>query len=385
MTFATPYLLLVLVAVPLLLGAYLLQLRRRRKQAVRYSNVSLVKAAAGPTRRWRRHVPIALVLASLALLGAAAARPQVRMDVPLSSSTVILALDVSGSMCSTDVAPNRLTAAQAAVRTFVEQQGGDTKIGLILFSGFAQLAVAPTTEHDDVLTALDAATTGRGTTIGAAILKSLDAIAELDPNVAPSDQGDAPNPDGSSLPKDGSTTGSGSQGGTGTQGGTGSQGGTVEKGSAPEIVVLLTDGANTRGITPEDAAKQAAARGVRVYPIGFGTTNPTSMVCTRQQLGGLDDQFGGFRGGFPGGFGGGASRSFLVVDEDALRTVADTTGGEYFGATDADQLTSVLNDLPKRVSTQQQDVDVSAAFVAAAVLLLLVGLGLSLRWTTLNP
>jgi Ca-activated chloride channel homolog len=371
--FEQPYLLLGLLAVPLLLAAYLWQTRRRKPVAVRYSNVALVRAAAGPSRRWRRHVPVALVIGSLALLGVAAARPQVKADVPVSSSTVILALDVSGSMCATDVEPNRLGAAQAAVRKFVEAQGGETKIGLVLFSGFAQLAVAPTTNKTDLLSTLDAVTTGRGTTIGAAILKSIDAIAELDPNVAPSDPGDAPNPDGSSIPR--SPEGNGGSTPSPTPNASGDK--------APEIVVLLTDGANTRGITPQDAAVQAAARGVRVYPIGFGTKNPTQMVCSRSQLGGLNQQqgFGGrdFSGGGPGG-----GRNFLVVDEDALKTVASTTGGEYFAATDADQLQSVLTNLPKHVTTQQQDVDISAGFVAVAALVLLLGLGLSIRWSALS-
>jgi Ca-activated chloride channel family protein len=373
-SFDQPYLLLGLLAVPILLAAYLWQTRRRKPAAVRHSNVALVRSAVGPSRRWRRHVPVALVIASLGLLGVAAARPQVKADVPISSSTVILALDVSGSMCATDVEPNRLGAAQAAVRKFVETQGDDTKIGLVLFSGFAQLAVAPTTNKNDLLNTLDAVTTGRGTTIGAAILKSIDAIAELDPNVLPSDP-EAPNPDGSSLPK----TPDGGNGSGATPSPTPNAGGGDK---APEIVVLLTDGANTRGITPEDAAVQAAARGVRVYPIGFGTKNPTQMVCSRSQLGGMTQQRFGGRDFTGGGVMGG--RNFLVVDEDALKTVASTTGGEYFGATDADQLQSVLDNLPKHVTTQQQDVDISAGFIAVAALVLLLGLGLSIRWSTLS-
>jgi len=374
-SFDQPYLLLGLLAVPILLAAYLWQTRRRKPAAVRHSNVALVRSAVGPSRRWRRHVPVGLVIASLGLLGVAAARPQVKADVPISSSTVILALDVSGSMCATDVEPNRLGAAQAAVRKFVETQGDDTKIGLVLFSGFAQLAVAPTTNKNDLLNTLDAVTTGRGTTIGAAILKSIDAIAELDPNVAPSDPEDAPNPDGSSLPKT-------PDGGNGS-GATPTPSPNADGGDkAPEIVVLLTDGANTRGITPEDAAVQAAARGVRVYPIGFGTKNPTQMVCSRSQLGGMTQQRFGGRDFTGGGVMGG--RNFLVVDEDALKTVASTTGGEYFGATDADQLQSVLDNLPKHVTTQQQDVDISAGFIAVAALVLLLGLGLSIRWSTLS-
>ncbi len=375
MSFDQPYLLIGLLAVPILLAAYLWQIRRRKPAAVRYSNVALVRSAVGPSRRWRRHVPVALVIASLGLLGVAAARPQVKADVPISSSTVIVALDVSGSMCATDVEPNRLGAAQAAVRKFVETQGDDTKIGLVLFSGFAQLAVAPTTNKSDLLNTLDAVTTGRGTTIGAAILKSIDAIAELDPNVAPSDPEDAPNPDGSSLPKtpnDGNGSGATPTPTPNANGGD----------KAPEIVVLLTDGANTRGITPEEAAVQAAARGVRIYPIGFGTTNPTQMVCSPSQLGGGTQQRFGGRDFASGGAMGG--RNFLVVDEAALKTVASTTGGEYFAATDADQLQSVLDNLPRHVTTQQQDVDISAGFIAVAAVVLLLGLGLSIRWSTLS-
>ena len=143
--------------------------------------------------------PLALVLASLALLGLAAGRPQVRAEVPISSSAVILAVDVSGSMCATDVSPNRLAAAQEAVRDFIDKQDDRTRIGLVVFSGFAQVAVAPTTNQDDLLHAVDGLTTGRGTTIGAAILKSIDAIAEINPDVAPADSGDTGAGDGRGL------------------------------------------------------------------------------------------------------------------------------------------------------------------------------------------
>ena len=250
-TFTWPPALLALLAVPLLAGAYAWQLRRRRRRAVRYSSVALIKAVAPRRSAWKRHAPVALLLAALAALGLAAARPQVRMDVPVSQSALILALDVSGSMCATDVDPNRLTAAQAAVRDFVQAQNANTSIGLVLFAGFAQVAVPPTTEREPLLHAIDSLTTGRGTTIGAAILKSVDAIAEINPDVAPADPGGAA--PGAAAPR--------------------------PPGSyAPEIVVLLTDGANTRGVEPVDAAEIAAERGVRVYPIGFGTRNPTTMV-----------------------------------------------------------------------------------------------------------
>jgi Ca-activated chloride channel family protein len=361
MHFAWPFALLSLLVLPLLVAAYLWQIRRRRRRAVTYSSVALIRAAAPKRSAWKRHVPFALVLAVLACLGLAAARPQIRSDVPVSQSAVILALDVSGSMCATDVDPNRLTAAQNAVRDFVKAQDSHTRVGLVVFSGFAQLAVAPTTGRDELLSAIDSLTTGRGTTIGAAILKSVDAIAQIDPDVKPADDtGTGAESDGSEPPP-------------------------VRRGSyAPEIVVLLTDGANTTGVTPADAAKVAASRGVRVYPIGFGTQNPTTMVCTAKQLGGRG--FGGFGGG---GFGGGAfgpggrgpAGNFLVADEGTLKGVASTTGGSYFAARDADQLQGVLKDLPRQVAIQQRNVELSVGLVGLAALLVLLTAFAAARWT----
>ncbi|MBC9820457.1 VWA domain-containing protein [Terrabacter sp. MAHUQ-38] len=374
MSFGLPVLLLTVLCAPVLAAVYVWQLRRRQRQAVRYSNVALLRSVVGGSRSWRRHVPVALVLVALGLLGLASARPQVRADVPVSSATIILALDVSGSMCATDVPPNRLAAAQDAVRAFIEGQDDETKVGLVVFSGFAQLAVAPTSDRGELLEAIDAVTTGRGTTIGAAILRSIDAIAELDPNVAPADVVDEPTTDGPGLvvpPPVPTPTA------TGGAGGGGSDVGGEKPDVAPEIIVLLTDGANTRGVTPAQAAEQAAERGVRVYPIGFGTTNPTQMACTRDQYGGFQQprirDFSGAGGGSTGG------RNFLVVDEAALRSVAETTRGEYFAATDADGLTKVLADLPKHVTVSEQDIDLSAGVAALAALVLFAGLGVSVR------
>ena len=374
MSFGQPLLLLLLIAVPALLGAYVWQLRRRR-QAVRFPDVALLRAAGASRRSWRRHLPVALLLGALAVLGVGSARPTIEADVSASSSTIILALDVSGSMCATDVPPNRLSAAQAAVRDFVQHQDDATKIGLVVFSGFAQLAVAPTDDRDALLQAIDGVTTGRGTTIGAAILRSVDAIAELDPNVPPSDPVAEPSTDGAGTPDPTSPVpaapGDGPDGAAGP----------TRVAPAPEIVVLLTDGANTRGVTPAQAAEQAAQRGVRVYPIGFGTRNPTRLACTLDQYGGLPGP--GFGRDVSGGFGSRAAdlggRNFLIVDEAALRGVAKTTGGEYFAAQDTEGLTKVLANLPKHVTVTHRVVDLSAAFAGLAALLLLGAAWASVR------
>jgi Ca-activated chloride channel homolog len=371
MSFAWPLVLLSLLLLPILLAGYVWAGRRRRRQAVTYSSLALIKVARPARSAWRRHIPAGLLLGALALLAVAGARPQITTDVPVAGASVIVALDVSGSMCSTDVSPNRLTAAQNAVRKFIQSQDKHTRIGLVAFSSFAELTVAPTTNRDDLRKAIDSLTTGRGTTIGSAILKSVDAISAIDSNVAPADPGtgDGANadPNGGTTPTPAPSTRSGSY--------------------APEIVVLLTDGANTRGITPVDAAKVAAARGVRVYPIGFGTNHPAAMVCTADQLGGSSfENFGpggGFGGGGFGGGGGGAGggRNFLSADVPTLQQVASLTGGVYFSASDAGQLQDVLGSLPRHVQVQQRHIEVSVGLSALAALLVLLAVGAAVRWS----
>ncbi len=351
MRFDLPWLLVAVMIGPLLAGAYVWQLRRRRRTAVRFSGVDLVRAAAAGQRPWRRHIPVGLVVAALIVMGVGAARPQVRAMLPVSNATVILALDVSGSMCSTDITPNRLAAAQDAVRTFVKAQKPDTRIGLVVFSGFASLAVAPTTEKAELLAAVDGLTTGRGTVIGAAILRSIDTVAEVNPDVRRSD------PDDGIVKKTPPA---------------------APADAVPEIVVLLTDGANTRGVTPPQAAIQAAERGIRIYPIGFGTKTPGRMSCLSSQVpGGVGE--GGFGGPGGGGGGGGGRGNFLLVDEDALKQVARITGGEYHAAADAAQLNRILADVPSRIRTVEQTVDLSAGFAVLGTLLLLGAAMVSLR------
>ena len=361
MSFAWPLALLLLLAVPLLLAAYLWQLRRRRKQAVRFSSVALIRAVLPARSRWRRHVPVALLLTSVTGLGIAAARPRLAFAVPLDRTSIILALDVSRSMCATDVAPNRLTVAQDAARAFVKDQAAGTRIGIIAFSGFAEVIAPPTSNKKELLAAIDNLTTSRGTAIGTATLKAIDAIAETNANVRPTSE---------------------------------EQGGSDSAGSAkvvadgnyePDIVVLLTDGANTRGIGPVEAAQQAVERRIRIYTIGFGTTNPTAIVCTREQLGGDGfggDTFGAGGGGGGGGAGpgGGGRRSFLVIDEPTLIQVAQMTGGTFHRAEDAAQLRDVFAKLPKQVVLQRKEHEVSVAFAAFGALLALAAIGLSLLW-----
>ena len=349
MSLTWPWGLAALLAVPALLLIRWWLNRRRRRLAVRVSSVALIRAALPGRSLWRRRVPAALFVAGLLALGGAVARPQASVAVPAEGTTILLALDVSRSMCSTDVEPNRLTAATEAARRFVRAQRDGTRVGLVAFSGMAGLLVEPTTDTDALLAALDDLTTARGTAIGHAILTAIDAIAEHNSDVAPTGVGPtvAPSPPA---------------------------GGAADY--EPDSIVVLTDGANTTGIEPVTAAEQAAARGVRVFTIGFGTTEPAQMVCTPDQIG--DNPFSG-DGGF-GGFRGGGMRRFQLIDEPTLTKVADLTGGKYFRAEDAEELVDVMTNLPREFGLQREDREITAWFVLPGALLVLGAIFLSLWW-----
>jgi Ca-activated chloride channel homolog len=355
MSFSWPWALLALLAVPLLLGLRWWLNRRRKRAAITVSSVALIRAAVPGRTAWRRRIPVYLFLIGMLALAAGLARPQASIAVPSDNTSILLAIDVSSSMCSTDVAPNRLAAASKAAEEFVKQQKGGTKIGLVAFSGIAGLLVPPTTDKNKLLDAIGNLKTVRGTAIGQAILTSLDAIAEMNPNVPKTGVNlDEPAP-GSAQPP----------------------------GYQPDTIVVLTDGSNTTGVDPVTAAGQAAARRVRVFTIGFGTTTPSQMMCTADQLGDGSSfggrNPGGFLGG--GGFGGrGGGRAALEIDEDALNQVAKVTGGRYFRAQDAGQLNDALGDLPREIGLHKQNVEISVWFLLAGTLLVFTGVGLSLWW-----
>ncbi|MEV4577729.1 VWA domain-containing protein [Nonomuraea jabiensis] len=342
MSFSWPWALLSVLIIPLIFAIRWWAGRRRRRAAVRVTSIALVRSALPGRTRWTRRIPAALFIAGLALLAVGAARPQASVPVPMRSATILLALDTSGSMCSTDVDPNRITAARKAAADFIESQRGGPRIGLVTFAGAAGLLVPPTDDTDSLIKALDGLTVSRGTAIGQAMLTSIDAIAEVDPSVAP----------------------------TGADPGDGGGGG-----YAGAAIVVLTDGANTQGVDPRTAAQEAALRRVRVFTIGFGTTNPAPMVCDNSQFDGRG--FGGFGGG--GGFDRGG-RNIRMIDEPALKQIAQTTGGSYHRAENADQLQSALDALPGSFTVVRQRVDTAAAFAAGGAVLITAALSLSLWW-----
>ena len=354
MDLLAPGALLLLLLIPALVAIRIWLLRRRRP-ALRYSSLSLVQDAA-PRSSWiRRHLPFALFALALGSLVLAMARPVQIVSVPAGRTTVILAMDVSRSMCATDIPPNRLLAAEAAAASFIDRQGASTQIGIVAFAGFAEIVQAPTTDQEVLLDVVESLTTGRRTAIGSAIIESLNAIAEIDTSVAKVPDDVIPGDDPPAA---------------------------VPRGAyAPAIIVLLTDGASNTGPVPVEAAQEAAARGVRVYTIGFGTADPNSErpPCGMQFVGNEPSEQPGF-GGFSGGGGGGFRRA---IDEETLTAVADATGGTYYPAESADELHAVFENLPTNLITKHEVMEVSVIFVALATVLVALALLLAQAWRPL--
>ena len=348
--------LVVLGFIPIAIAAYVWRLRRKQPSTLRFSSLTLIHQALPPSSRWRRHLPFALFLSALASLIVAAARPVTVVSVPGGQATIILALDVSRSMCSTDIPPNRLEAAKASALSFIQRQRSSTQIGIVAFARTAELIQAPTSDVELLQDAIESLVVGRRTAIGSAILRGLDAIAELDPNVAPSF-------------REGSATLAPTP---------------VPEGAyAPAVIVLLTDGANNDGAWPPDAAQQAADRGIRVYTIGFGTESGSEFLPFCGERFAENDPFSGgqfFGGGGGGGGGGGFRRG---IDEETLKLIADKTGGEYYAPTSADELNQVFRDLPTYLITKHETTEVSVVFAAAGAILTALAVVLALRWQPL--
>ena len=351
-----PAYLLFLTAIPLVVLAYVLVLRRRRRYAVHYSSLSLIKQAMPGGFRWRRHLPFALMVLALVLLILALSRPFANVTVASSRTTVMLALDVSLSMCADDIYPNRLTVAQQATERFINSQEPDTRVGIVAFAGIAEVIVPPTTDREVLLQAVASLTTARATAIGSAITRSLDALAEVNPDIAPVRVYVSPRVEG---------TVSG-----------------VEQSLKPDVIVLLTDGASNRGVHPVNAALSARDRGVRVYTVGFGTVSPTVLRCMPDQLGGdeLANRIG--QGGF-GTFGRGIGRNFLRLDEETLSRVAEITDAEYYLAESADELLDVFSTIPVQIQKKKARMEVSGVLTGISALLALSSVALGLRWSPL--
>ena len=327
-----------LLLLPLLVAAYLALLGRRKKNTVRLASVALIKQALGSGPGWRRQLPPALLLAAVAVLLLASARPTAKIKLPSVQETIILAMDVSGSMRATDVQPNRLVAAQEAAKAFVAGLPRTVRIGVVSFAGTAALVQPPTFSREDVVAAIDRFQLQRGTAIGSGLVLSL---ASLFPD------------DGIDLSQ---ITGQRAMPAAPGEKKLTKPFVPVEPGSfSSAAIILLTDGQRTTGPDPMEAAKMAAERGVKVYTVGVGTKNGEII-----------------------GFEGWSMR--VRLDEDTLKNIANATRANYFYAGTADDLKQVYQGLSSRLVVETKETEITGFLALAGALLAIAAATLSVWW-----
>ena len=339
MSFLWPLMLWSLLLLPLLVLLYLWLLGRRKKVALPYSQLALVREAAGKGLGWRRHMPPALLLLAIAALLVATARPTAIIALPMAEQTIILAMDVSGSMRATDVEPNRLVAMQEAGKAFLDQLPRNVRVGVISFAGSAAVVQPPTFSREDVRAAIDRFQLQRATAIGSGLILSLATLFPDDGIDLSQITGQRPMPPplGAPPPQTREFT-------------------PVEPGSyASGAIILLTDGQRTTGPDPIEAAMMAAQRGVRVYTVGIGTREGDVIA-----------------------FEGWTMR--VRLDEDTLKQIAQITRAEYFYAGTAEDLRKVYEGLSTRMVMERRETEISSLFAAVGALLTLLAAGLSLLW-----
>jgi Ca-activated chloride channel family protein len=349
MKFASPELLIGLLLVPIAIALYMFVQRRRSRYAVRFTNVDLLANIAPRTPAWRRHVPPVLYVIAITALVIGLARPSMVMAVPRQEATIILTIDVSGSMQATDVDPTRLAAAQKAASDFVDQLPDSFRVGLVAFSTDARIALTPTTDHAQVHAAIDNLVAHGGTAMGDAIALSLKAAGVDTSATGGNVPGASPAPDGSAAPD-----------------ATSSPNASSTPDQKPLVAtVLLSDGANSTGdLEPQQAADQAAAAGMPVYTIALGTADGVvdvpNMFGQMQQLS-------------------------VPPDTKTLAAVAETTGGRSFTAPTAEDLAQIYENLGSKVGYTQQEQEVTQLFAGAALLFVLAGAGLAAHWFNRFP
>ena len=356
MTFADPILLLALLVLPAALVAYRFVQRRRSRYAVRFTNVALLENLVPRTPAWRRHVPPALYFVAMSALVVAVARPSMAVAVPREEATIILTMDVSGSMTATDVSPTRLAAAQAAANSFVDQLPAGVKVGLVAFSTAPRIVVEPTIDRAKVHEGITNLVARGGTALGDAITTSLEA-AGLDPAGVSTEPVASPSadPSGVASPSAG-PSGSPSASASGEPGST----------EAPVIAtVLLSDGANSTGsLEPLPAAEEAAALGVPIYTIALGTAE--GMVTVPDE-------------------GGQLHTVNVPPDTETLAAIAEITGGRAFEAPTAQDLAQIYGSLGSRIGYTTEQREVTQWFAAAGLVLVLAGAGLAAHWFNRFP
>ena len=341
MRFLWPELLWLLLFIPALVGAYAWALRRKKKTAVRYASLALVRDALGPGQGLRRHLPPALFLSAMIAAILAIARPSAVVTLPADYLTLVMAMDVSRSMQAADVAPNRITAMQAAAKSFIQELPDNVRMGIVSFAGTAAVVQPVTEKRDDMLAAIDRFQLQRGTATGSGLIDDGLDVETAVYGSAFSRYGDSPAP----LAKKGDAAKAKKR-----------EFKPVPPGSYTSgAIVLLSDGRRTTGPDPVEAAKLAAERGVRVFTVGFGTKEGANI---------------GFEGW----------SFFARLDEEALKAVAKATGGEYFQAGTAADLQKVYKELNSKFALERRETEVSALFSALAAVLVFAAALLSFLW-----
>jgi Ca-activated chloride channel family protein len=313
-TFIWPSLLWGFLLIPVLLAIYLRVMRRPVTLPVAYSTAVAAADAALRGSRMHRHLPAALLLLALLTTLTALARPVTILPVPADRSALMLAIDVSGSMRSQDIAPNRLEAAKSAAKEFVAALPARVRVGLVAFGGYAQLVVPPVTDHARVSDAIDGLGFVRRTAIGEGLLE---AVAALPERARPDADGTlAARPSG---PR------------------------------PPGIVILLSDGRSNTGIDPLEAADIARRQEVTVYTVGVGKPFTPDNTWT---VGG-------------------------PLDEETLKEMARLAGGVYYHASSAEALRDIYRKLARTVGWERRPQEVSAIAAALAAAALLAALAVS--------
>jgi Ca-activated chloride channel family protein len=339
MNFLWPGNLLLVLVVPALIAAYIWAQRRRQKYALRYASLSLVREALGSGPGRKRHIPPALFLVALFFMTIGTSRPETVVVVPVQEGTVILTLDVSGSMLAEDLAPNRMEAAKEAAKAFVARQGPDVKLGVVAFSGDAQIVQTPTKDKDLVIAAINRLRPQRATAIGRGMLASLDAIFEDSEEMAPSVialrrlAGEPTGPVPAPVPVGADRT---------------------------ATIVLLSDGQNNQFPAPQQVIEDAANRGIRVYTIGVGSADGTVVRIQGRSV-----------------------RTRL--DEATLKQIAEATGGQYFNASSTKDLRAVYENLSTQLVFRQQKTEITAILTAIAAVFSMIAAALSLFWFNRIP
>jgi Ca-activated chloride channel homolog len=345
MSFIWGGMLWLLVLVPVLVGLYVLAQRRRQRYALRYASLSLVKDALGKGPGIRRHIPAGLFLLGMTVIIFALARPSATVMLPSEEGTVILSMDVSGSMRATDITPSRMEAVKEAARIFIEKRPRNVRIGIVAFSGSAELIQPPTTDNDQLLAAVNRLHPERYTAIGSGLQAALDAIFEKPDQAQAATDTPPPDPNNPLTPAPPDQQAPPP----------------VPPGSYKSaVIVLMSDGQSNQGPDPLDVADKAANLGVRVFTVGVGTKEGAII---------------GFEG-----------FSFRVIlDEATLKAIAGKTAGEYFKASSEGDLQRIYNNLSTRLMVERERTEITALFVAAAAALLLAAGALSLLWFNRLP